>query len=256
MQNFLVLLSLVCLAGCQTLSSDEHDAPGGPQALMVPVATADALLVRASGPSTSRATMSPDQLLAMRASVTSQSLAMDRLTATTLISISDQECNAYLTGITVNENRARSALDLSALAFSSAASVASPERSANILSAAAAFVTGSRDSLEQTLLEGESLELIIRASRANREAYRSRLVTQIRTADARDDILIIISGAIHDYHAACGVSHGLQAIASQVERLAATATDTGQKDGANIERGVDEARDDSGDNPAVLIQQN
>lgn len=131
---------------------------------------------------------------------------------------SDVRCENYLVGVSAVSNEVRSTLDIGGLALGTAGALATPERSANLLSGLATFTGNSRNALSQTVFGGRDFPIIYAAIRNGRRSQRDTLFDAANRGTFDDwgpqSILAYLTG----YDLDCGVNYGLQQIANAVDR--------------------------------------
>lgn len=130
-----------------------------------------------------------------------------------MISASDAACEDYMAGVVASSNSIISTLGITTLGLTSAAAVTSPTRSANLLSGIASFTGGSEKELSDTVLAGNSPQLIYKAVKAVRKKERSRLINLL----SQNDIGFALAAVdMADYHAQCGPTIGVNALEEAV----------------------------------------
>lgn len=134
----------------------------------------------------------------------------------TLLAVSDVRCENYLVGVGVYANGARASFDLAGLALSTAGGVATPEESANLLSALATFAGGARDSLSQTVFAGRDYPVLYAAIRNGRRAQRDRYLDAAHDGDFDTWGHGSITALMTSYDVDCGINYGLQLISDAV----------------------------------------
>ncbi|MFN7163300.1 MAG: hypothetical protein ACK4P2_00635 [Hyphomonas sp.] len=144
-----------------------------------------------------------------------------------LLNASDTACERYMAGMITSSNTLKSVLGVSSLGLSSAASLSSPTRSANILSGIAGFATGTDQQLSTTILGGKSTALIYKAVFGVRKKERARIIGMYESAN-----FALAAADLADYHAQCGPTVGINALEEAVDKATRDATSEGSSQGA------------------------
>jgi len=140
------------------------------------------------------------------------------LIAGEIISRSDLICDQYLERVIIARNEVVSAIEIGALASSSAAGLAGIGRTANVFGGLSTFLTGSRTSLEETVFAGTDIRELRRAAVAARLTAGTALRARVRAAENGTEALEVVVAEIGDYHRQCGIEYGLDARTSMVDR--------------------------------------
>lgn len=156
----------------------------------------------------------------------------------TLLAVSDVRCENYLVGVSVSSNSTRAGLDLTSLALGTAGGVATPEESANLLSALSTLAGGARQSLADTVFAGRDFPVIYSAIRNGRRAQRDRYLDLAHDGDFDRWGFGSILNLMNAYDLDCGINYGLQLISDAVaaqgvagrREIAAGAADDGGDD--------------------------
>ena len=134
----------------------------------------------------------------------------------TLLAVSDVRCENYLVGVGVYANGTRAGFDITSLALSTAGGVATPEESANLLSALSTFAGGARDSLANTVFAGRDYPVLYAAIRNGRRAQRDRYLDAAHDGDFDTWSHSSITALMTSYDVDCGINYGLQLISDAV----------------------------------------
>ena len=208
------LLSVVILSGCTTSNylrgkeSKDYTA-----SLKLDATTASSL------------GFANDELSAQAAIATAmRSGDNDTIQATflTLVSTSDKACEKYMSGMITASNSVTSSLNITGLALSSAASLTSPTRSANLLSGLSTFAGGTEKQLSDTVLGGKAPPLLYRAVMALRKKERSKIATLVG-----QNQFALAAVELEPYHAQCGPTIGINALDESVENSSQNALEDG-----------------------------
>lgn len=142
--------------------------------------------------------------------------ALRREMVATLLAVSDVRCENYLVGVSVSANSTRAGLDLTSLALGTAGGVATPEESANLLSALSTLAGGARQSLADTVFAGRDFPVIYAAIRNGRRAQRDRYLDLAHDGDFDRWGFGSILNLMNAYDLDCGVNYGLQLVTDAV----------------------------------------
>lgn len=134
----------------------------------------------------------------------------------TLLAVSDVRCENYLVGVSVSANSTRAGFDLTGLALGTAGGVATPEDSANLLSALSTLATGARQSLSDTVFAGRDYPVLYAAIRNGRRAQRDRYLDAAHDGDFDRWGHSSIVSLMTSYDLDCGINYGLQLISDAV----------------------------------------
>lgn len=128
-----------------------------------------------------------------------------------MIKASDDACYAYLTEISTYEKGTKSVLGSTAILLSGAAGLATPVRSANLLSGLSAATQGIEEELGSTILGGLEADILVQAVRKGRGRQRKAL-TEILNSDERNAGFNMFIAEFSTYHDSCGISYGRDVI--------------------------------------------
>lgn len=156
--------------------------------------------------------------------------AIATATATALIMTSDRICEIYMADFLLKSRSVSGGLRLGSLAFSTAAGVSTPVRSANVLSAISSLMSGSEEKLTETVLGKKAPELIYRSVMSIRTRERTRLLILLGSADLNESASGIVLSQISDYHNQCGPTVGINGFEQAVQASANTAATEGKTD--------------------------
>jgi len=163
-----------------------------------------------------------------------------------MIKASDDVCYAYLTDISTYEKGTKSVLGSAAILLSGAAGLATPVRSANLLSGISAATQGIEEELGSTILGGLEADILVQAVRKGRGRQRKALsdILNSNKADAGFNMFI---AEFSTYHDSCGISYGRDVI-----RDALGSQDNNEKPSPGEVRSLSEQEDDTSSN--IMIQ--
>lgn len=133
-----------------------------------------------------------------------------------LVAESDLRCDEYLTAVSLDRNATRSGLDIVGLALGAIGGVASPNASANWLSAGSTMAQSSRRSLEDTVFGGREFSLIYTAIWQGREEASAVLLKRADQGDFIDWDWRSILSLARQYDVKCGLNYGLSRLARAV----------------------------------------
>lgn len=134
----------------------------------------------------------------------------------TLLAVSDVRCENYLVGVSVTANSTRAGFDLTSLALGTAGGVATPEESANLLSALSTLAAGARQSLSDTVFAGRDYPVLYAAIRNGRRAQRDGYLDAAHDGDFDNWDHSSIVALMTSYDLDCGINYGLQLISDAV----------------------------------------
>ncbi|MEH6676076.1 hypothetical protein [Phenylobacterium sp.] len=129
-----------------------------------------------------------------------------------LIRKSDILCENYLVGLSIQRNSISSGLDIAGLAFSTAGSLTTPARSANLLSGISTAFQGSRQKLTDNIFGGREYPLLYAAVKEGRRQQRKELMTRIERRDFDEWDPESILTLVQAYNIDCGINYGLHRI--------------------------------------------
>ena len=128
-----------------------------------------------------------------------------------MIKASDDACYEYLTEISTYEKGTKSILGSTAILLSGAAGLATPVRSANLLSGLSAATQGIEEELGSTILGGLEADILVQAVRKGRGRQRTAL-TEILNSDEKNAGFNMFITEFSTYHDSCGISYGRDVI--------------------------------------------
>lgn len=135
-----------------------------------------------------------------------------------LIGESDLRCDRYLTSVSTDRNATRGSLDVIGLTLSAIGGAASPNSSANWLSAGSSIAQSSRRSIEDTVFGGREFGLVYTAIWTGRDEARKELEAAVAKGQFDDWGWQGILAVVRRYDVKCGINYGLsrltQAVAS------------------------------------------
>lgn len=143
-----------------------------------------------------------------------------------LMNASDTACEKYMAGLITSSNTLKSVLGVTSFGLSTAATLSSPTRSANILSGVSTFATGTDERLSNTVLGGKSAALIYKSVSAVRRKERNRIWSIFEGGNFG-----LASSELADYHALCGPTVGINALEEAVDKANTDAPVSGQTEG-------------------------
>lgn len=199
----LALIASLGLTGCQHLTPD-YRATGA----------------KLNGPGLMDLALTQDFATRFRletAATTSQQRAdLRREMVATLLAVSDVRCENYLVGVGVYANSTLAGFDVTSLALSTAGGIATPERSANLLSALSTFAGGARASLANTVFAGRDYPVLYAAIRNGRRTQRDRYLDVAHDGGFDTWGHASITTLMTSYDVDCGINYGLQLISDAV----------------------------------------
>lgn len=133
-----------------------------------------------------------------------------------LVAESDLRCDRYLTAVSVDRNATRSSLDIIGLALGAIGGVASPNASANWLSAGSTLAQSSRRSLEDSVFGGREFSLIYTAIWQGRERAAKDLMERADDSEFRNWDWRPILSLARQYDVKCGLNYGLSQLTQAV----------------------------------------
>ena len=128
-----------------------------------------------------------------------------------MIKASDDACYAYLTEISTYEKGTKSVLGSASILLAGAAGLATPVRSANLLSGLSAATQGIEEELGSTILGGLEADILVQAVRKGRGRQRKSL-TDILNSDEKNAGFNMFIAEFSTYHDSCGISYGRDVI--------------------------------------------
>jgi len=138
-----------------------------------------------------------------------------------MIKASDDACYKYLTEISTVEKGTKSVLGTVSILLSGAAGLATPVRSANLLSGISAATQGIEEELGSTILGGLEADILVQAVRKGRARQRKAL-SDILLSDKPSAGFNMFITEFSTYHDSCGISYGRDVLRNAVS---APATD-------------------------------
>lgn len=141
-----------------------------------------------------------------------------------LINNSDAACEAYMANSIAQSNWVTSSLSVSNIALSTAASVATPARSANLLGGLSSLADGTETRLTERVLDGAAPHLIYRSVMSARERERTALTLLLVNPRTAQSAL----NQLASYHSLCGVTVGINELNSAVDEAEKQASDKGE----------------------------
>lgn len=142
-----------------------------------------------------------------------------RALVSALIGESDLRCDRYLTSVSTDRNTTRGSLDVIGLTLSAIGGAASPNSSANWLSAGSSIAQSSRRSIEDTVFGGREFGLVYTAIWSGRDEARKELEAAVAKGQFDAWGWQGILAVVRRYDVKCGINYGLsrltQAVASQ-----------------------------------------
>ncbi|NJC42113.1 hypothetical protein GGQ87_002408 [Brevundimonas alba] len=136
--------------------------------------------------------------------------------AAALIAVSDQRCEDYLVGVTVQRNSGSSTLSVVADALGTVGGLASEAAAANAFAASSLFVNNTSKTLNANVFGGRDFAIIYDAVKRGRDAERRVLLDRGMNGDfdalGRNQVL----AEIYPYDLDCGISYGLSRISAAV----------------------------------------
>lgn len=199
----LALIASLGLAGCEHLTPDYRAAGAklnGPALMDLPLTKDFEVRFEAE----------------TAAATARQRADLRREMVATLLAVSDVRCENYLVGVGVYANSTRASFDVASLALSTAGGVATPERSANLLSALSTFAGGARDSLANTVFAGRDYPVLYAAIRNGRRTQRDRYLDVAHDGGFDTWGRASITTLMTSYDVDCGINYGLQLISDAV----------------------------------------
>lgn len=148
-------------------------------------------------------------------------------TVRALIMNSDAICEQYMANFILKSRTTTSILGVSSIAFSGAAGVTTPVRSANLLSALSSFTSGTQDKLNKAVMADKAPELLYKAVMAERSRERSRLLALLENTTLGDSAPGVVMAQLADYHGRCGPTVGINSLTDSVEGAANQAAERG-----------------------------
>lgn len=141
-----------------------------------------------------------------------------------MLSRSNAICNRYLAEITTSQRTWRTTFSVLGLAFGTAGSVATPERSKGLLSALAGGMSGMSGKLDEGLLSNQAGHLIRGANIQQRKILQDALITDLSKGGRYENVSLPYALAlIEDYHSRCSIDDGLTFLNKEVAQAAPTA---------------------------------
>jgi len=156
-----------------------------------------------------------------------------------MIKASDDACYKYLTEISTVEKGTKSVLGTASILLSGAAGLATPVRSANLLSGISAATQGIEEELGSTILGGLEADILVQAVRKGRARQRKAL-SDILLSDKPSAGFNMFITEFSTYHDSCGISYG-----RDVLRNAVSATSTDEKPASGEVRSLETATEKS-----------
>ncbi len=139
---------------------------------------------------------------------------------------SDSICERYMGNVITSSNTTLTAFDVSALAFGTAGGIASPGRSANVLSNLATFATGTKGVLSDNILGGNGPALIYKSVMTVRKKEHARLEAIMKARGA-----MAAARQVQAYHGMCGPTVAVNGLDAALENSNTTAGKQGTEEG-------------------------
>jgi hypothetical protein len=133
-----------------------------------------------------------------------------------LIGESDLRCDRYLTSISTDRNTTRGSLDVIGLTLSAIGGAASPNSSANWLSAGSSIAQSSRRSIEDAVFGGREFSLVYTAIWTGRDEARKELEAAVAKGQFDAWGWQGILAVVRRYDVKCGINYGLSRLAQAV----------------------------------------
>lgn len=211
-KGFLVAGLVFMLTGCTSLSAKRIDSETfGAGGFGVPLAIPTA----GNAQSTVEAF---DSRWGLAAASDEQKRDRARALVFALVGESDLRCDRYLTSVSTDRNTTRGSLDVIGLTLSAIGGAASPNSSANWLSAGSSIAQSSRRSIEDTVFGGREFGLVYTAIWTGRDEARKELETAVSKGQFDAWGWQGILAVVRRYDVKCGINYGLsqltQAVAS------------------------------------------
>ena len=150
-----------------------------------------------------------------------ETIEKQKILGALMIKASDDACYEYLTEISTVEKSAKSVLGSASILLSGAAGLATPVRSANLLSGISAATQGIEEELGSTILGGLDADILVQAVRKGRGRQRKALTNIINSKDENAGFNMFIA-EFSTYHDSCGISYGRDVLR---DALSKTTTD-------------------------------
>lgn len=126
-----------------------------------------------------------------------------------LLDASVANCGVYLSNVRGSQVSTRIGFDLLTGGLSTAGSVASPERSAKLLSGLGSFSNGAGASVDRDIFAQTGVELVAKEIQDARNTVRTRIETKKVEKSYQDWDLGAALADVSDYHAMCSLMWGL-----------------------------------------------
>ncbi len=133
-----------------------------------------------------------------------------------LLRESDAKCETYLVGIGAGRTAYDTVFGVGSHALVTAGSLASPERSANLLSALGGFFQSTNETLNNNLFGGEDIQVLAGAVRAGRRTEYEVMMLEVTSGvyDTWDAESIMRQAEAYDQK--CGIGYGLDRLREAV----------------------------------------